>query len=123
MALVECQPGPAVLTKTVKRTLHDRQSLQSGKRPGRSSSEGPPSYTMCDRAPQGLAGMSIHNLSRRIRKPIPPYKTCCLGQTNRQKRIGNYTPIRPPTRPMHTIAMDFRNDAQLNSCNMLFTVA
>ncbi|VZH91969.1 unnamed protein product [Fusarium fujikuroi] len=63
-----------------------------------------------ERMTRELSGLSIHNLTTRIRKHIHGCKTCCLGQTDRQQRIGNYMPIRPPVTPMHTIAIDFITD-------------
>lgn len=60
-----------------------------------------------ERMTRELSGLSIRNLSTRIRKHIHGCETCCLGQTDRQRRIGNYQPVRAPLLPMHTIAVDF----------------
>lgn len=60
-----------------------------------------------ERIMKELLGLYIHNLTHAIKKHIHSCQTCCLGQTDRQPRIGSYQAIRPPVNPMHTIAIDF----------------
>jgi hypothetical protein len=63
-----------------------------------------------DRMTRELSNLAIPNLTYLIKKHIHGCKACCLGQTNRQQRIGNYLPIRPPVLPMQTITIDFITD-------------
>ncbi|KAF4993677.1 hypothetical protein FDECE_13353 [Fusarium decemcellulare] len=57
-----------------------------------------------------LSGLSINNLTYRAKSHIHGRRTCCLGHTDRQQRIGNCLPIRTPMSPTHTITIGFITD-------------
>lgn len=63
-----------------------------------------PNHLGTERMTRELSGMSINNLTHRIRKHIHNCRTCCQGQTDRQQ------PIRPPLLPIHIISIDFFTD-------------
>lgn len=54
-----------------------------------------------------LKGFAISRITKKARKHIAGCKGCCLGQNDRQQKMGAYKPIRANPLPMQSISMDF----------------
>lgn len=57
-----------------------------------------------------LEAYSIRGVTQKVRKYVAKCKACCLGQTDRDQKIGSYKPVPIPPKPMQTIGMDFITD-------------